>query len=812
MNCPGTRFYVGSSESLNDHDEDLDAMQSHIDFPERQERDTNLWTLTENREDSKTIPNASTSNQQRGSINLSTTEDSSPLFIELIELEEYGPDEYEWTERARWIRYEEDCDNKFNSWDSPHISVDSHENMMMLKHRLISGVIILDMHADNMRDVFNQLATSFIEIGLLAKENKQNFVDCLLLPHRHQRPLIQPRKSVVNMPGFKNLLKRSSNVMPDVKQVAAPSTPSSLACVRNANSFLTVPKLRQMTGTPSAAELSIGNQIPMERIPYRSSSIFTDMQLRASIVGNFDRKGEEEMVKRLSSSTEALIVLTGRPSFVARPLTAFIRLQSVKVQEQVIELPIPLRFMFIHFDSNEEKFRYHTIGRSMCVLMNNQEYKTMATKTRLRSAIIDGIQKFISSCILVPSNIKLDVKDENKVHRLADDLIQYMNVIKNRQTIRPVLYNEDEYVLPDDLKVDKPFRPFERRKSLFYGVSMEVQLLGKYYWKSINSAFNWTCLLCVFTMFITCLVPTITFGAILAEATDQMLDVKKMLLATSMNGMLFSALSGQPLLILGPTGPMLIIEEFILEMSNHFKVNFIAARLWVSVWVEVFTIIVVAFEGPFMIRYFSRFSEEIFAVVIALTYFYEPIKWLVKTYKANPILLNYTNVNKSALCELEMNSSCNNVTKKPLPNIALLSTLLMLGTAIVAIKMSNIRFSKLFNKTTRKLIGMSSLFISITVMVSLDHLLTPGIVVTKRVYVPNASLNHSMPWNVDWWLVTSDGVNRSWLYFGTMLPAILTLIVIFIETELVGLVLKRKPIKIYYLANKGYLYDNIQNA
>jgi hypothetical protein len=41
----------------------------------------------------------------------------------------------------------------------------------------------------------------------------------------------------------------------------------------------------------------------------------------------------------------------------------------------------------------------------------------------------------------------------------------------------------------------------------------------------------------------------------------------------------------------------------------------------------------VAFEGSFMIRHVTRFTEEIFALIIALVYLYEPFKKLYKVKK-----------------------------------------------------------------------------------------------------------------------------------------------------------------------------------
>lgn len=40
-----------------------------------------------------------------------------------------------------------------------------------------------------------------------------------------------------------------------------------------------------------------------------------------------------------------------------------------------------------------------------------------------------------------------------------------------------------------------------------------------------------------------------------------------MLIATSINGIVFGLFSGQPLMILGPTGPFLVYEEMIYQVS-----------------------------------------------------------------------------------------------------------------------------------------------------------------------------------------------------------------------------------------------------
>ena len=68
-----------------------------------------------------------------------------------------------------------------------------------------------------------------------------------------------------------------------------------------------------------------------------------------------------------------------------------------------------------------------------------------------------------------------------------------------------------------------------------------------------------------------------SFGGILAEKTDRWFGINEMLIATSLNGVIFGLFSGQPLMILGATGPFLVFEEmlynvyFILHFSQNYQ-------------------------------------------------------------------------------------------------------------------------------------------------------------------------------------------------------------------------------------------------
>lgn len=52
------------------------------------------------------------------------------------------------------------------------------------------------------------------------------------------------------------------------------------------------------------------------------------------------------------------------------------------------------------------------------------------------------------------------------------------------------------------------------------------------------------------------------------EKTDNWMGLVEMMLSTSVCGMVFSIASGQPLMIIGGTGPVLIFEEYLYKVGR----------------------------------------------------------------------------------------------------------------------------------------------------------------------------------------------------------------------------------------------------
>lgn len=62
----------------------------------------------------------------------------------------------------------------------------------------------------------------------------------------------------------------------------------------------------------------------------------------------------------------------GSVDFLEQPTMAFVRLQEAVELESVLEVPIPVRFLFVLLGPPTTSMDYHQIGRSISTLMSDK--------------------------------------------------------------------------------------------------------------------------------------------------------------------------------------------------------------------------------------------------------------------------------------------------------------------------------------------------------------------------------------------------------------------------------------------------------
>lgn len=144
----------------------------------------------------------------------------------------------------------------------------------------------------------------------------------------------------------------------------------------------------------------------------------------------------------------------------------------------------------------------------------------------------------------------------------------------------------------------------------------EVRTTIGTHWVTEMTNFNQKTVAVSLLMFITVIAPTLTFGAVYGRNTENHIGAIETILATSWIGVFFAFFSGMPTVIVGSTGPVLIMSTVIYEMSKNLEIPFLPFYAWVSVWTFGYTTLTAFFDWTRYVRYATRFTDDIFALLI----------------------------------------------------------------------------------------------------------------------------------------------------------------------------------------------------
>ncbi|KAE8700165.1 putative boron transporter 5 [Hibiscus syriacus] len=144
-------------------------------------------------------------------------------------------------------------------------------------------------------------------------------------------------------------------------------------------------------------------------------------------------------------------------------------------------------------------------------------------------------------------------------------------------------------------------------------------------------------------------LPVIAFGEQLSRDTDGSLSPVETLASTAICGIIHSILGGQPLLILGVAEPKIIMYTYMYNFCKKRpelgKQLYLAWAAWVCMWTALMLILLAIFNACTIISRFTRFTGDLFGMLITVLFIQETVKGVVSEFRIpkseNPNLEKY---------------------------------------------------------------------------------------------------------------------------------------------------------------------------
>uniref|UniRef100_A0A667ZRJ4 Anion exchange protein n=1 Tax=Myripristis murdjan TaxID=586833 RepID=A0A667ZRJ4_9TELE len=672
------------------------------------------------------------------------------VFVELNELTMDKNQEMQWKETARWIKFEEDVEEETDRWGKPHVASLSFRSLLELRKTISHGAVLLDLDQKTLPGIAHQVVEQMIISDQIKAEDRANVLRALLLKHSH------PSDE-----------KEHTSTFP--RNISAASLGSLMAHHHSANHIhQPEPSVTEPLMGSVNEKGSTDTRIDMEKNEQKEPAVTPGMHRSKS-------KHELKLLEKIPENAEATVVLVGSVDFLEQPTMAFVRLQEAVELDSVLEVPVPVRFLFVLLGPPSTSMDYHQIGRSISTLMSDKHFHEAAYLADDRQDLLNAINSFLDCSIVLPPSEMGGDELLRSVARFQREMLRKREEQGVKLKAKEPKSLEDQEALLTPLK--KSDDPLERTGRPFGGLIRDVRRRYPKYISDFKDALNAQCMAAIIFIYFAALSPAITFGGLLGEKTEGLIGVSELIVSTAVQGVIFCLLGAQPLLVVGFSGPLLVFEEAFYTFCKGNQIEYLTGRVWIGFWLIIIVIVTVAFEGSFLVRFVSRFTQEIFSFLISLIFICETFMKLGKVHLRLEITILITR------------SFCWPVTGEP--NTALLSLVLMAGTFFIAFYLRKFKNSAFFPGRFRRIIGDFGVPIAILIMVLVDY--TIDDTYTQKLSVPSG-FSVTSPSKRGWIIspLGSDGLFPIWMMFACVLPALLVFILIFMETQITTLIVSKK--------------------
>uniref|UniRef100_A0A8D2LGY9 Anion exchange protein n=1 Tax=Varanus komodoensis TaxID=61221 RepID=A0A8D2LGY9_VARKO len=522
--------------------------------------------------------------------------------------------------------------------------------------------------------------------------------------------------------------------------------------------------------------------------------------------------------KKVPAEAEVANVLVGEAAFLEKPFIAFVRLQEAVLLGSLTEVAFPSRFLFILLGPRAKARAYHEIGRAAAVLLTDELFQRVAQKASGVQELLAGVDEFLDELTVLPPG-KWDPTTRIAPPKCLPSAQKRISMhLRERSP-----HSNGNVSSAEDLSSHAPghhpaSEELKRTGRLFGGLVRDLRRKAPWYGSDFRDALHVQCFSAVLYIYLATVTNAITFGGMLGDATDNMQGVLENFLGTACAGAFFCLFAGQPLTILSSTGPVLVFERLLFSFSKDYHLDYLEFRLWIGLWVAFFGLVLVATEASHLVQYFTRFTEEGFCALISCIFIYDAAKKMLSlptmprpahaglsrigsprsppgptSSRSPPQPPHLDFGNGSLLTRKEcahlgghlVGSSCNYV-----PDITFVCFILFLGTFLCSMALKNFKSSRYFPTVVSRSLGDFSIILTILLFCGIDAALgleTPKLIVPSKFKPTNPTRG---------WLVPPFGANAWWIYPAAAVPAVLVIILIFMDQQITAVILNRKEYKL----------------
>lgn len=166
------------------------------------------------------------------------------------------------------------------------------------------------------------------------------------------------------------------------------------------------------------------------------------------------------------------------------------------------------------------------------------------------------------------------------------------------------------------------------------GIKRDFSTRLPLYLSDITDGLNLQCLATVMFLFFACLAPAVGFGGLFSLATNGAMGTMEMVSSTAACGVIYALTAAQPLTIIGSTGPVLAFVACLVQLAKIMSLPFLPLYAWTGLWTSAILFVSSVTSASNLVKYLTRFTDEIFSVLISTIFVVEAVSDISATFSS----------------------------------------------------------------------------------------------------------------------------------------------------------------------------------
>ncbi|CAF1157492.1 unnamed protein product, partial [Didymodactylos carnosus] len=259
--------------------------------------------------------------------------------LDLLRKQEAGEYSY-WTEKARWLRFEETAESVLGRWSKPHVATLMQTAFLDLKKWLTSGVIILNLATTDNASLAQTVAQALMDKEYFTDvSNAQKLARILTLPHfhHHEKRSVTKTASAVSLAKSSGLIHASTSFVIHSKKGSSESLPKPA----------------------SAQEMSLLEQ---------EHKVQEDYPIKDP---KLDKEYNVKLQRKLQRQSEGASILICPVDFVTEVTMVFVRLDNALELHGLLELKLHSRFIVLFMGPEQQERHLIQVGRAIATILTD---------------------------------------------------------------------------------------------------------------------------------------------------------------------------------------------------------------------------------------------------------------------------------------------------------------------------------------------------------------------------------------------------------------------------------------------------------